>query len=148
LGDLGTYSYYVSAKILLEAASISGTIRWNKTLATPLSAPHFVITAYTQLPPPPGELAGATIVEATGVEGALDASDPTYYYIPYTITGPLLGKTVFVGVDPIPSRFSGVQSSGSLDTQQISGPSPISLTTSNLQVTNVDFEMSFLPAPQ
>ncbi|HET8922080.1 MAG TPA: hypothetical protein VFN26_03685 [Candidatus Acidoferrum sp.] len=146
--DLGTYSYYVSAKILLEAASISGTIRWKKTLATPLSAPHFVITADTQLPPLPGQLVGTTIVEATGVEGALDSSDQTYYYIPYTITGPLLGKSVSVAVDPMPSKFSGVQTFGLLDTQQISGPSPISLTTTNLQVTNVNFEMFFEPAPK
>src|SRR5262249_35561744 len=40
-------SYYASAKVLLDAATISGMIRWRKTLATPLAPPHFAITAST-----------------------------------------------------------------------------------------------------
>lgn len=141
-------SYYVSAKILLDAATISGTIRWKKTLASPLDSPHFVITANTQIPGPPGSLFGTTQVEATGVESAVDASDNTYYYVPYTITGGLLGKTVTVNVAPITASFSGAPTFGSLLTSQISGPNPISLTTVNRHATNVDFEMDFVSAPK
>lgn len=85
--QLGSYSYYASAKLLLEAATISGTIRWKKTLATPRPAPHFLITANTEVPPPTGSLLGTSIVEATGLEGTLETTDKAYYYVPYTITG-------------------------------------------------------------
>jgi hypothetical protein len=124
-------SLYVSAKILLETPRISGSIRWKKTFATPLAPPHFVITANTEIPPIPGSLEGTNIVEANGSEGDLNSADKTYYYIPYTITGALLGKTVIVSVVPIAATFSGVQPGGSLFTQQISGPTPIKLTNSN-----------------
>lgn len=139
-------SYYVSAKVVMDAATISGTIRWQKALAAPLSPPHFGITAYSQLPAPPGSFTGGTATEATGVEGAVDESDPAYYYVPYTITGPLLGKTVSVGVSPILSSFN-VAAAGSPVVTQISGPNPISLTATNRHATNVDFEMGFPGVP-
>lgn len=150
IGDAEFYAfyYYVSAKVILDAASISGTIRWKKTLASPLDSPHFVITANTQIPGPPGSLFGTTQVEATGVEGAVNSSDNTYYYVPYTITGALLGKTVTVAVAPIAASFSGAPTFGSLLTSQISGPNPISLTTTNRHATNVDFDMDFVSAPK
>ncbi len=141
-----TFSYYVSAKIILEAASISGTIRWKKTLATPLAPPHFVITANVHVPDPPPF--GSTQVVASGVEGNLNSADDTYYYVPYTITGGLLGKTVMVIVAPVATSFTGAPGGGSLMTEQISGPNPISLTTSNLNATNVNFEMEFEPFPK
>ena len=143
-----SFSYYVSAKVILDAASISGTVRWKKALAAPLASPHFVITANTEVPPPPGSLLGTTIVEANGLEGNLDSTDNRYNYVPYTITGALLGKTVTVFVAPISASFSGAPAFGSLVTQQISGPNPISLTTANRHATNVDFEMDFEEAPQ
>jgi len=146
--DLGSYSYYVGAKILLEAATISGTIRWKKSLATPLASPHFTITADTEIPPPPGQLLGTSVVQATGLEGALNSSDDVYYYVPYSITGGLLGKTVTVFVEPIAKAFSGVPGDGNLMVTQISGPNPVRLTTSNLKVTNVDFEMDWQSAPK
>jgi len=137
--DLGAYSYYVSAKILLDAASISGTIRWKKTLTTPLNPPNFVITADSQVPGS-DQLIGTNEVEATGLEGTLDSSDDIYYYVPYTITGSLLGKSVFVVVNPIPDTFSGTSTSGTLVATRISGPNIINLTTTNRHAT-VDFEM-------
>jgi hypothetical protein len=146
--DLGTYSYYVSAKILLDEASISGTIRWNKTLATALAPPNFVITADTQIPGSGPLSFGTDEVEATGLEGTLDSSDNTYYYVPYTITGSLLGKSVFVVVSPIPNAFSGAPTFGSLVARQISGPNMISLTNTNRHATDVNFEMDFEPAPR
>ena len=141
--ELNTYSYYVSAKILLESAIISGTVRWRKTLAQPASPPLFAVTANSEIPPSSPGSFGTVQVEATGVEGPLDSSDPTYYYVPYTITGALLGKTVFVSVAPIPAKFIGVPPTGSLTAQQISGPTQITITNSNLHVSNVDFELIF-----
>jgi hypothetical protein len=148
--QLGHYSYYVSAKILLQSASISGTVRWSKTLAQPATPPFFTASAVTELPAPPGQLLGSQQVEATGTEGALDSSDPTYYRVPYTITGALLGKTVTVQIAPIATGFSisGVPPGGQLLPQQISGPDPITIGNSNLNVTNVDFELDYIPAPQ
>ena len=142
-----SFNYFVSAKVVLDAATISGTIRWKKTLAAPLASPHFVITADSQIPGAPGQF-GTLQVEATGVEGAVDTSDPTYYYVPYTITGALLGKTVSVVVDPIASSFSGVPPAEGLDAEQVSGPTEISLTTTNRHATNVDFEMVSERLPQ
>jgi hypothetical protein len=137
----------VSAKILVDTPSISGTIRWNKKLATPLAAPYFTITADTQVPGPPGQFPTLQVV-ATGVEDALDSADATYYYVPYTISGlELLGKTVTVEVGAIPASFSGV-ADGWLAAEQISGPTSISLTTADLHATNVDFELRFQPNPQ
>lgn len=144
---LGTYSYYVSAKILLDSATISGSIRWKKTLAQPGSPPLFAITANSDIPGPPGSF-GTSQVEATGTEGPLDSTDPTYYYVPYTITGALLAKTVYVSVVPTPAKFTGFPQDGSLLAQQISGPTQITITNSNLHVSNVDFEVIFNPAPQ
>jgi hypothetical protein len=146
--ELGHYSYYVSAKILLETASISGTVRWSKTLVQPAAPPFFTASAVMQLPPPPGSLLGSSQVEATGTGTDLDSSDPTYFQVPYTITGALLGKTVTVQIDPIPAGFTGVSASGQLLAQQISGPNPITIGNSNLHVNNVDFELIFEPAPQ
>jgi hypothetical protein len=141
-------SYYVSAKVVLDAATIGGTIRWLKSLATPLDATHFLITANTELPQPLGSLLGTTVVEATGSEGALNSADDTYYYVPYTITGALLGKTVTVAVQPIPGAFSGASQDGNLLASQISGPTSITLTSTNRHATNVDFEMDFQPGPK
>ena len=146
--ELSSYAYYVSAKILLKSATISGTIRWKKTLAKPHPAPHFLITANTPVSPPPGQLGPSTAVEATGSEGTLDASDNTYFYVPYTITGALLGKNISVLVDPIGAGFYDAPSNGSLYTKQISGPTSIHLTTSHFTATNVDFEMLFDAAPK
>ena len=143
-----SFSYHVSAKVLLDAATISGRIRWKKALATPLAAPHFAVSADTQLPPLPGSLFGTTQVEATGLEGALSATDGTYYYIPYTITGALLGKTVTVGVGPLSASFSGAPPFGTLSVRQISGPSTISLTATHRHAANIDFEMEFLELPR
>jgi hypothetical protein len=149
-GDTDFYGmgYYVSAKILVETATISGTIRWRKTLATPLGSPHFVITASVEVPSAGPSLFPTTQVVATGTEGGVNAADDTYYYVPYTITEGLFGKTVTVSVVPIDASFSGAPLGGSLLANQISGPSPISLTNSNLNVTNVDFEMGFVGEPQ
>jgi hypothetical protein len=141
-------SYYVSAKIILDPATISGTIRWKKTLAEPLASTHFVITANTEIFGPSPDLFPTEQVEATGLEGVLNSSDPTYYYVPYTIEGALLGKTVTVAVTPIASGFSGVPGGGSLLAHQISGPTSISLTSTNRHATGVDFEMDFQNAPQ
>jgi hypothetical protein len=135
------FSYYVSAKIVLDPATISGSVRWKKTLAAPVASPHFTITAYMQLPPSPGQLIGSTQMEATGVEGDIDSSDSTYYYVPYTITGGLLGKTVSVGVGVIEATFSGVNPPAFLVAQQISGPAFITLTAANRHVTNINFEL-------
>jgi hypothetical protein len=146
--ELVAYSYYVSAKILLETAMISGTVRWRKTLAQPASPPLFAVTANSEIPPSSPGSFGTVQVEATGVAGSLDSSDPTYYYVPYTITGALLGKTVFVSVAPIPAKFTGVPATGSLTAQQISGPTQITITNSNLHVSNVDFELTFEPGAQ
>jgi hypothetical protein len=146
--DLDIYSYYVSAKILLDAASISGTIRWKKTLASPLTPPNFVITADSNIPGPDPLSFGTSEVEATGLEGTLDSTDSTYYYVPYTITGSLLGKSVFVVVNPIAAAFSGAPTFGQLIATQISGPNPITLTTTNRHATNVNFEMDFEGAPK
>jgi hypothetical protein len=142
---LETYAYYVTAKMLLEAPTISGTIRWQKTLATPSESPLFVITADTQPPATPGELT-ALVVEATGFEGSLDSADAAYYHVPYTISGPLLGKTLLVEVQPISTAFSDAD--GGLTAFQISGDTDITLTTTNLHATNVDFELGILPAPK
>ena len=148
--EFWAFYYYVSAKVILDVASISGTIRWKKTLVKPSGAPHFLITAYTEVPGPPGSLF-PTIkkVETTGVESGLDSSDATYYRVPYTITGALLGKTIRVDISPITGSFSGLSSPGpgSLGVGQISGPNPIKLTTANRHATNVDFEMDFVPGP-
>lgn len=148
IGDAEFYAfyYYVNAKVILDEASISGTIRWAKNLVAPLNSPHFVITADMEIPGPPGQF-GSLQVEATGTEGALDSSDVTYYYVPYVITGPLLGKTLTVQVSPIQATFSGIQG-GSLVAEQISGPVSIALTTTNRHATDVDFEMKLQPLPQ
>lgn len=140
-------SYYVAAKVLVDTPSISGTIRWDKTLATPLAAPHFTVTADIQVPGSPGQFPTLQVV-ATGAEGAVDAADPTYYYVPYTISGlVLLGTTVSVVVDVIAASFGGV-GNGFLAPEQISGPTSITLTTADLHVTNVDFQLNFEENPQ
>lgn len=143
-----SFSYYVSAKVVIDVATISGTIRWKKSLAQPLASPHFDITANTQLPPTPGHFGYTYQVEATGIENTIDSTDATFYYVPYTITGPLLGKTITVIVGLFPDKFSGVQHGGRLLVDQISGPRLINLTVANRHATNIDFEMTFEESPR
>jgi len=139
-------SYQVAAKIRVDTPSVSGTIRWNKNLATPHAAPYFTITADTQVPGPPGQFPTTQVV-ATGAESALNSADATYYYVPYTISGlALLGKTVTVVVDAIPTSFGGVVD-GFLVAEQITGPNPITLTIADLHASNVDFELYYQPNP-
>ncbi len=73
----------------------------------------------------------------------MDSSDPNYYYVPYAITGALLGKTVFVYVAPIPAKFIGPPSGDVPIVNQISGPAQMTISNSNLHVSNVDFEIIF-----
>ena len=73
----------------------------------------------------------------------MDSSDPNYYYVPYAITGALLGKTVFVYVAPIPAKFIGPRSGDVPIVNQISGPAHMTISNSNLHVSNVDFEIIF-----
>jgi hypothetical protein len=141
------FYYYVSAKVILDTASISGMIQWKKTLAAPLGTAHFKITAYTEIPGPPGSLLPLRHVEAAGIENPVDSSDSTFHRVPYTITGALLGKTLRVDVVPIPSSFSGAPTSGPLLVAQISGPNPINLNTTNRHATNVNFDMDVVLGP-
>ena len=145
-GDAEFYAFYyhVSAKVILDEASITGTIRWLKTLATPVTPPYFSISAITHVPGPPGSLGPLSVVVATGTEGSL-VSDDTYYYVPYKIGGPLIGKSVSVIVEV--SRLSSNEPNGLLLVPQISGPNPVNLTVSDRHATEVNFEVSFLPGP-
>lgn len=149
IGDAEFYSfsYYVSAKVVLDAATISGNIRWLKTLATPLNPPHFRITANSIIASS-GNSFGQFQVVANGTEGGVNNSDGTYYYVPYTVKGPLLGKSLIMFVAPNPASFSGAPVAGSLVANQISGPNPIRLTSAHRHATDVDFEMTFQPSPQ
>jgi hypothetical protein len=129
------FSYYVSVKMLIDVATISGTIRWRKPIAAPLSPPHFQITAQSVSGP----------IEATGAEAALDSADPAFFRVPYVISGALLGKTVEVFVEPISASFDIGGAPGFLATIQISGPTTISLTTANRHINNINFEMELEP---
>jgi hypothetical protein len=146
IGDAEFYSfsYYVSAKVVLDEATISGDIRWLKTLAQPVNPPHFNITANVILQPT-GSF-GQFQVVATGPEGSVDSSDATYYHAPYTITGPLIGKSLVVRVAANQASFSGVPAFGSLVVTQIRGPNPVLLTSTNRHATDVNFEMAFQPS--
>lgn len=154
IGDAEFWSFYynVSAKVVMDEASISGSIRWPRNLATPLASTHFSISADTKVTiAPPGQFPfDKYTVEAVGLEGTVNAADPDFYTVPYTIRGALLGKTLIVDVSPIPAAFTPGPAFGfgQLVTSQISGPEPIQLTPVNRHVTGVDFEMQFLPAPK
>jgi hypothetical protein len=143
VGDSGfsAFSYQVNAKIVIDEATISGTVRCQKSIATPLSPPYFAITANSQKVV--GGLMGIQyIVEATGVEDVLNSTDKEYYYIPYVIKGALLGKslTVLITID---SNSFTIKIVGNyfLGIEQINGPNVISLTSFNRHQTNVDFEI-------
>jgi hypothetical protein len=154
IGDAEFWSFYynVSAKVVLDEASISGTIRWPKSLATPQGSTHFSISADTKVTiTNPGQFPFDKVtVEAAGVEGAVSSVDPSVYTVPYTIRGALLGKILTVVVSPIPAALTPGPGFGfgQLVATQISGPNPIFLTPANRHVTGVDFEMRFLPSPK
>jgi hypothetical protein len=145
--EFWSFSYYVSAKVVLDVASISGDIRWLKTLADPVNPPHFSITA-NSLIAPTGTSFGQFQIVANGTEGSVDSSHGTYYHVPYSITGPLLGKSLIVFVTPNPASFSGVPPLGSLIASQISGPNPVRLTSTNRHAAGVNFEMTFEQGPR
>lgn len=154
IGDAEFWSFYynVSAKVVLDEASISGTIRWPKNLATPHGSTHFSISADTKMTIAiPGQFPfDKVIVEAAGLEGTVNSDDSNFYIVPYTIKGALLGKILTVVVSPIPAAFTPGPAFGfgQLEAAQISGPNPIHLTSANRHVTGVDFEMRFLAAPK
>jgi hypothetical protein len=155
IGDAEFWSFYynVSAKVVLDEASISGSIRWPKNLATPRGSTHFSIGADTKvtITPDPGQFSFEEVtVEAVGLEGAVNSADTNFYIVPYTIKGALLGKILTVDVSPIPAAFTPGPAFvfGQFVATQISGPNPIHLTPANRHVVGVDFEMRFLAAPK
>lgn len=149
IGDAEFYSfsYYVSVKVVVDLATISGTITWPRSLATPRSGSLFNVTA-NSLIASSGSSFGQFQVVANGVLGELDTSDETEFQQPYTISGPLLGKTLFVFAAPNQNNFTVVPASDFLVTTQISGPNPIRLTSSNRHAANVNFEMTGQAPPQ
>lgn len=153
-GDAEFWSFYynVSAKLVLDEASISGNIRWSKNLATPHASTHFSISADTKVTVAiPGQFPFDKVtVEAVGLEGSVNAADPNFYIVPYTIKGALLGKSLTVAVSPIPAAFTPGPAFGfgELVVTQTGGASPIQLTPANRHISGVDFEMQFLPAPK
>lgn len=141
--EFWSFYYHVDAKVVLDEASISGAIRWAKSLTAPLTVPHFAITAKSQIPQGPNEFP-IPRVEATGLEGAVNSDDPIFYHVPYRITGPLLGKEVTVSVDAIQASFTGV---GQLAAGQISGAHQITLIATNRHATEINFELSRVRGP-
>ena len=154
IGDAEFWSFYynVSAKVVLDEASISGSIRWPKNLATPRGSTHFSISADTKVTISiPGQFPFDQVtVEAVGLEGTVNSADPSFYIVPYTIKGALLGKILTVVVSPIPAAFTpGPEFGfGQFVATQTSGPNPIHLTPANRHVAGVDFEMRFVAAPK
>lgn len=128
IGDAEFWSFYynVSAKVVLDEASISGTIRWPKNLATPHGLTHFSISADAKLTIAiPGQFPFDKVtVEAAGLEGTVNSADSNFYIVPYTIKGALLGKILTVVVSPIPAAFTpgSAFGFGQLEAAQISGP--------------------------
>jgi len=154
IGDAEFWAFYynVSAKVVLDEASISGSIRWPKDLATPRGSTHFSISADTKVTiATPGQFPFDKVtVEAVGLEGSVNSADSNFFIVPYTIKGALLGKILSVVVSPMPAAFTPGPAFGfgQLAATQISGPNPIQLTPANRHVTGVDFEMRFLAAPK
>lgn len=146
-GDTEFYSffYHVDAKVVLDEASISGTIRWSRDLVTPLLPPHFAIEADVQVPGGPEQFTTSR-VEATGLEGPINTDDPGYFYVPYKITGALLGKELRVSVNVLQKSFAA-PAFGSLVAGQISGPKQILLTSTNRHAVDVNFEMISVRGP-
>lgn len=153
-GDAEFWSFYynVSAKVVLDEASISGNIRWPKNLATPLGSTHFSINADSKVTIAiPGQFPFDKVtVEAVGLEGAVNSADSDFHIVPYTIKGALLGKTLSVLVSPIAAAFTPGPAFGfgELVAGQVNGPDPIQLTPANRHITGVDFEMRFVAAPK
>ena len=87
------FSYHVEAKVVLDEASIAGTIRWPLDLATPFGQPLFLISAYSEFQTAiPGMFPSIQrITEATGQEAPISETTTTFE-VPYKITGALLGK--------------------------------------------------------
>lgn len=148
-----SFFYHVSVKVVLDTATIAGTIRWTRDLAEPVGTPLFAITAYTQtFTSGTGGGFGSVQqhVEAGGVEGTVRRSDDGGFEVPYTISGPLVGKTVWVAVQPDKAQFgppSGSQTVPNLAANEVGGYRSIDITNSNLHVTGVDFTLDEATGP-
>lgn len=148
-----SFFYHISVKVVLDTATIAGTISWTRDLAEPADAPLFAITAYTQtFAPGTGGGFGSVQqhVEAGGVEEAVRRSADGGFEVPYTISGPMVGKTVWVAVQPDKSHFgppSGSHTVPNLVAEEVGGYRSIDITNSNLHVTGIDFTLAEATAP-
>lgn len=142
---LDRFAYQVVAIITFQPTGISGTIRWEQSLYDASALPAamvpqlFNVSAGTRVTAPSSAstgFGGTTYTpKASGSTGPLSLKDGMFS-VPYTIPGAPYGVNlvVEVGIGPLfsPGGFA----------EQVAGPDPIDLTTSEPGVTGVDF---FIP---
>ena len=141
---LDRFAYQVVAIVTFQPTGISGTIRWNQSLFDASVLPSaripqlFNVSAGTKVTAPSsGGGFGATTYtpQASGTTGALSLTNGVFS-IPYNIPGAPYGVNLVVQVG-IGSLFSPGGYA-----EQVAGPNPIDLTTSEPGVSGVDF---FIP---
>ena len=148
MGDrsvLNRFAYQATVFLDADSGTIAGTIRWN---------PHFLLFAgpehdlfqinaisFQPQPGPPGGFGGTiSKVERVGAttggvvrQGAMMAIDYVIHELP-------LGVPLTVTVNPKPGAFVILNSQSPFNFFQVSGPSPITLSTAHSVERPVDFE--------
>jgi hypothetical protein len=142
VNKLHRFSYQVVAKVTTQVTGISGRILWPTSL---LSGPPITSSAAAQAFRISANLiqnvsGGGPFGSTTTTQLAFGVTEKVQVIgdqvvVPYEIAGAPYGTPITVLVDINPSFPISAYA------QQITGPSPITLTTTNPSVTGIDFEI-------
>ncbi|MGA9565765.1 MAG: hypothetical protein WBS19_09605 [Candidatus Korobacteraceae bacterium] len=160
---LSRFSYQVHLLISKDQAMISGTIEWSDSDVTLTSVPPYLFTiAASILIPPSGGSFGGPVVQVTvhedpgigvlkfgGVKAAGRAGTGVHQYT-YSMPIPptLLNTPLLLSCEPYPGAFVPTGGNRFVSAQQISGPSPVILTSTHLVENDVDFQVVTGLAPK
>jgi hypothetical protein len=153
-GSLRRFSYQTHLLIDAEQALISGVISWNETVAHEVADPRFsavpgagrvahrfTVTAGTFDDPGTGFHIYRPLVsrnERSVVSTDLGGGER---HVPYVLPVPaqLLGTPLMMSASVVPGGMVPATGGQLLSVEQVSGPSPVELTTQHLTETDVNF---------
>jgi len=144
---LHRFSYQANVIVDTNEPIISGKIIWKNSTA--LALPQFAnnlfsVHASIFIPNPPGVFGGTyqKVADGTVIYPPIQTSDG--FFVDYVIENPPLNVDLYIFCTPVNGAFSPA-GAGSLNCNQISGPSPVNLALPNLQVGGVDFLLVLVP---
>lgn len=141
---LHRFSYQANVIIDANEPLISGTISWTQETASMYRNDNlFTINASTKLPAQGALIAPTKVVAVGEIPGAVVEQNGSFS-VPYVIRTVPLNTPVNVNVDIQPGAFSSLNQ---IFVSQVSGPTTITLTSTHMKQSDVNFELSVYRGP-